>query len=316
VSLAIDSRSADARRLLAALPRDLPMLAIAAAAVAAPPTRDFALVNLAVQAVLFVFGALIPAARTQVMAHVDVVWPWGLVAIGGLALAYGDTGSGLLRVVAGIYLVAGLRMGLWALRVLLTDYPHDDLPRYRYRRLEWQREGYRSPRLPMLHEMAQQGLCNASVLAAPALVAVASPGAGADAAVIAGVALWAGAWALESLADFQKGRFARRDPQADTRVCEVGLWRYSRHPNYFFQWVQWHGLIVACLPALIRLHGHLALAPWCGLAFGLVAISPAMLYVLVFYTGAVPAEHFSARHRPGYADYQRRVNRFVPGPRR
>ena len=97
------------------------------------------------------------------------------------------------------------------------------------------------------------------------------------------------------------------------RTCDVGLWRYSRHPNYFFEWLAWHGLILVALPSLIRLADDFALLPWLGFAAALVGISSGMYYVLVHYTGAIPAEHFSVQHRPDYPDYQRRVNRFFPG---
>ena len=97
---------------------------------------------------------------------------------------------------------------------------------------------------------------------------------------------------------------------------DKGLWRYSRHPNYFFQWLQWHGVILVVLPSLIRLAGDMAPLPWLGFAVAPLMISAGMYYVVVHYTGAIPVEHFSVQHRPGYRDYQRRVNRFLPGPSR
>ncbi len=80
---------ARARLLAHTLPRDLGALAVLAAFLAEPSTRDFALVNLAVQGALFVFGACVVAYRTRVMAVVDCAWSWGLVAIGVLALLGG-----------------------------------------------------------------------------------------------------------------------------------------------------------------------------------------------------------------------------------
>lgn len=304
-----------ARRAVGAVARDLPSLAMVAAFVAEPSTRDFALVNLCVQAVLFVFGACIPAYRTRVMALVDCVWPWGIVAIGVGALLYGDTGSPLVLIVASIYIAMGLRMGLLGLVLTLKQFPHDDLPRYRYRRLLWQREGYRSETVPMQHEILQQCLSNASLLAAPAMLAVADGDAPAGPLVILGALLWAVSWVLESTADLQKGRFAARCKKAgEARTCDVGLWRYSRHPNYFFQWLQWQGLVLAAVPSLIRLADDMAVLPWAGFAAALLGIPGGMYYVLVHFTGAIPAEHFSVQHRPDYRAYQQRVNRFFPGP--
>jgi steroid 5-alpha reductase family enzyme len=299
-----------ARLLAVAVARDLPLLAVLAALVAEPSTRDFALANLLVQAALFTLGACLPAQRTGVMAFADIVWPWGLIAIGVQALLFGGGGA-IVLVTAGIYLVMGLRMAAFGY-LFFTNFPRDDLPRYRYRRLVWRREGYRSQTVPMQHEILQQGLCNASYLALPAMLAVADPGARVGPVVVAGVLLWAVSWVLESVADVQKGRFVRSARGGRTRTCDIGLWRYSRHPNYFFQWLQWHGLILVALPSLIRLADEIALLPWLGFAAGLLGISASFYYILVHYTGAIPAEHFSVQHRPDYRDYQRRVNRFFP----
>ncbi|HEV7807153.1 MAG TPA: DUF1295 domain-containing protein [Solirubrobacteraceae bacterium] len=296
---------------------DLPLLAVLAAFVAEPSTRSFALVNLLVQTVLFVVVAFLPAYRTRVMAFVDLAWPWGLVAIGVQTALFGHASSAVLLIVAGIYVVMGLRMAARGIVLFTKSFPHDDLPRYRYRRLLWQHDGYRSETVPMLHEILQQTLSNASTLAAPAMLMVAYPHAGVGPVVVAGLLLWAISWALESVADMQKARFVRRSGSAGaTRTCDVGLWGYSRHPNYFFQWLQWHGLILIALPSLIHLAGNIALLPWVGFAAGLLSISAGFYYALVHYTGAIPAEHFSVQHRPDYRDYQQRVNRFFPGTHR
>src|SRR2546421_1303069 len=98
-----------ARRFASAAGRDLPLVAMLAAFVVEPSTRDFALVNLAVQAQMFVFGACLPAYRTRVMAFTDCVWPCGVLAIGVQALLFGDPGSALLVAIAGVYVLMGLR---------------------------------------------------------------------------------------------------------------------------------------------------------------------------------------------------------------
>ena len=322
MSVSVDSGDrrapvAPERLFASAAARDLGPLAVIAAFVAEPSTRDFALVNLGVQAVIFLFAACLPAYRTRVMAFADLAWPWGLVAIGVQALLFGDAGSALLVAVAAIYVVMGLREGIWAIAQLTRNFPRDDLPRYQYRRLEWRREGYRTEVVPMLHEIAGQGLGNASFLVAPAMLAVADRDAPLGPVVVAAAALWAVSWALESTADLQKARFLRRAADAGaSRTCDVGLWGRSRHPNYFFQWLQWNALVLIALPSLVRVADDVATLPWVGFAVALVGIPAGMYHVLVHLTGAIPAEHFSVQHRADYRDYQQRVNRFVPGPSR
>ena len=116
-------------------------------------------------------------------------------------------------------------------------------------------------------------------------------------------------------------------------TCEVGLWRYCRHPNYFGEWCVWNSLVIATLPSaaamvakevgrISELYQSQHNLPQSSLLVSgllcvcLVNVSYAMYTCLVTYTGAVPAEHYSREKREGYADYQRRVNMFFPGPSR
>ena len=124
------------------------------------------------------------------------------------------------------------------------------------------------------------------------------------------------AYAFESIADLQKRRFTRSEAGKHKGVCDAGLWRYSRHPNYFGQWLQWIALAALALPALLSLRGVLHPATFVVFALSLAWAVYLMYATLVYYTGAVPAEHYSKRKRPEYAQYQAAVNRFFPGARR
>jgi steroid 5-alpha reductase family enzyme len=102
----------------------------------------------------------------------------------------------------------------------------------------------------------------------------------------------------ESIADRQLATF-RRNPANRGQVCRVGLWRYSRHPNYFFEWLHWLAYIV--------------------LAFGapywfLSPISAAVvLYLILYVTGIPPTEARSIASRgDAYREYQRTTSAFVP----
>jgi steroid 5-alpha reductase family enzyme len=105
----------------------------------------------------------------------------------------------------------------------------------------------------------------------------------------------------ETLADAQLARW-KRDPAHRGRVCDTGLWGYSRHPNYFFEWCVWLGHAV---------YG-LAFAPW-----GLIALAPQaiLLASILGVTGIPPTEAQAIRSKgDAYRAYQRRVSRFVPLP--
>jgi len=105
----------------------------------------------------------------------------------------------------------------------------------------------------------------------------------------------------EALADAQLARW-KRDPARRGQVCDAGLWAYSRHPNYFFEWCVWLGYAI---------HG-LAFAPW-----GLIALAPQALLLcsILFITGIPPTEKQSLASRGDrYRAYQARVSKFVPWP--
>lgn len=115
-----------------------------------------------------------------------------------------------------------------------------------------------------------------------------------------GLLIWLVALTGESIADRQLAAF-KRDPDADGPVCKRGLWRYSRHPNYFFEWVHWFAYLAigASLTAPI---GWLALA-------GPVV----MLLFLVFITGIPYTEKRAlASKGDAYRQYQRETPAFIP----
>jgi steroid 5-alpha reductase family enzyme len=114
-----------------------------------------------------------------------------------------------------------------------------------------------------------------------------------------GVATSALGIAGEAIADWQLAAFKRRGTGG---VCDVGLWSWSRHPNYFFEWCVWIGYA-----------GYgLAFAPW-----GLVALVPQAIIVgsILGVTGIPPTEEQAIRKRgDAYRAYQARVSKFIPWP--
>lgn len=116
------------------------------------------------------------------------------------------------------------------------------------------------------------------------------------------VMVWAVAWSGEALADRQLARF-KADPVTRAGICRVGLWRWSRHPNYFCEWLYWwiYPLLGWGAPG----------GGWCVLA------PVAMYVVLTRLSGVVATEAQSvARHGEAYRVYQRETNAFFPGPSR
>ncbi len=116
----------------------------------------------------------------------------------------------------------------------------------------------------------------------------------------AAVLLWIIGWIGESIADAQLAVFKRK-PENRGKVCEVGLWSWSRHPNYFFECVIWFGMGIY---ALSYPHG------WIGI------LSPIIITTLIVKMTGVPyAEAQSLKSKPElYRDYQARVSTLIPWP--
>ena len=114
---------------------------------------------------------------------------------------------------------------------------------------------------------------------------------------LAGVALWVIGFAFEAIGDWQLTRF-RRDPSSRGRVMDKGLWRYTRHPNYFGEAALWWGFYCFALAA----------GAWWALFAPLL-----MTFLLLKVSGMVLLEKDMGERRPGYRDYVARTNAFFPG---
>jgi len=269
------------------------------------------LVNGAVQFVLFVLVACIPFLRTGRMSYVDIAWPFGVALIGGQIILLGE-GNELRNLVVGcVYLFIGLRMGLGALTMAKATGVifKTEFPRYIYRREMLDQAGEKHKNAHMLAEIMAQGFANMSVLALPGFLIATNTSDVFSFWEMAGLAIWGIAYLLESTADAQKMLFISKHKRG---VCNIGLWRYSRHPNYFSEWLVWTGLVVATVPSWSLLSGVEPNFVWIALGLGLLGASAMMYITLVYLTGAIPAEHFSVQKRSEYAAYQKTTNRFFP----
>jgi steroid 5-alpha reductase family enzyme len=116
----------------------------------------------------------------------------------------------------------------------------------------------------------------------------------------AGLALFATGFALETIADLQLQRFRSAAARGD-QVLDRGLWRYSRHPNYFGECCVWWGIGLSALST----------GAWWSL------LSPLLMTVLLLrVSGVTLLEADIGQRRPAYADYVRRTSAFVPWPPR
>lgn len=234
--------------------------------------------------------------RTRNATSVDAAWA---IAIGVLGLACAASGNGhavqrLLAACLAVAWSARLSWHLVAHRVL--GHAHED-GRYRALREHW---GARANLFLFAFYQAQA--LAALVFALPFWFLSQHAAAELAPAQWAGLAVVATALLGEHAAD-RRLQQHRRDPAQRGRTCRSGLWRYSRHPNYFCEWLTWCGIALVAVPA----------AGW------YAVIQPAVMFVLVRFVSGVPFTELQSQKSRGddYRRYQQETNAFVPWwPRR
>ena len=279
---------------------------------------NLGLVNGLGQLLLFTLVVCIPIWRTERMSYVDIGWPWGLVLLGLVSYWLSDGYWLRSLVVSAIVILIGLRMGLGALKMWHMGLLKKEFPRYQYQRRRWEKNGKTNVQLALQVDAISQGLANASFLALPVFIIASNTSSKLSVFELAGLIIWALAFVMETLADIQKLAFLQemKKQGKQRQVCNVGLWRFCRHPNYFAEWMVWNGLIIAAIPSWWALQSAESTLVWGLIGAGLLFTSRMMYSTLVYLTGAVPSEYYSAQKRPDYITYQQRTNRFFPGPPR
>ena len=225
---------------------------------------------------------------------VDVAWGLG---VGGLACLYcyfAVEGNATRRII-----VSALAM-FWATRlsgyVWLRGLNKPEDGRYREMKQRWQEDADWK-----MFRFFQYQAAASVIFSLPMLIAAHNPqpiswldwfG------ILVGISAVAG----ESLADWQLATF-RSNPINKGEVCSDGLWRYSRHPNYFFEWLHWWSYVCLALGAPLG---------WLNIIFPM-----AMLVFILFITGIPPTEAQAIKSRGDkYREYQRTTSPFVPIPPR
>lgn len=226
---------------------------------------------------------------------VDAGWA---ASLAGIAVGYGLVGDGLPQrrwVVAGMMAVWGARLATYLWRDRVWRQPEDA----RYSEL---RQAWRTALPARFFVFFQVQAILAAALSLPVALAVVNPDPAVHWTEWLAVGLWVVALGGETIADRQLERF-KADAAQRGRVCRTGLWRYSRHPNYFFEWLVWVAYALAATTS-----------PWGVLAWACPAV---MLFLLFRVTGIPATETHALRSRgEAYRDYQRTTSVFVPWPPR
>jgi steroid 5-alpha reductase family enzyme len=224
-------------------------------------------------------------------AIVDTGWAGGLALLGALYAVMGSGWAPRRALIASMALVWGLRLACYLLLTRVIGQPEEG----RYVQLRTQWGNHIALKFLVFFEF-QALLC--IVLSAPFLLASQDPVPAFSIFEYAAVVLWVVSIAGEITADMQLNAF-KSNAANRGKTCRVGLWKYSRHPNYFFEWLIW---VAFALFAFASPMGYLAL--FCPLL---------MLYFLFKVTG-IPATEAQALRSRGeeYRRYQESTSTFVP----
>lgn len=330
-----------------------PAFAIFALLLKSKDFGGFARTNLLTQLAVFIPTVQIPALLTGRLSYVDIAWPTGLLAMGIVSLVRmlwrlfiaagnrSDDGNATssrffkeirIAIISLAYMFQGGRMAVGAWTMLFSGHMRKEMQRYTYQRRRWAAAGIAAGSwgevVELQKEAFTQCLANLGPLSVPlalqSCIKVGSPQFLDSFAWL----LWVASFVWEHTSDLQKVAFGRamRKKGLRRKVCDFGFWNYSRHPNYFGEWMVWVSLTLASLPSLLQFlkdtagtEGQAAQVPrWSriGTVLSLLTVPASMYLCLVHWTGATPAEFYSMQNRPDYASYCREVNCFFPGPRK
>ena len=238
-----------------------------------------------------VFFAVAAARRTDVVTDLSYSLTFALLA--GVLLFTGAAEP--------IQLLASLLVVVWAVR----------LGTYLFRRImrmkvDHRFDGMRDDPLRFARFWLLQAITVAVVMLPVTYLLDRDDPPGIGAWSIAGAAVWLVGLLVEAIADAQKSAFKAKAENRD-RFVASGLWRYSRHPNYFGEMLVWWGLFLYTVPVL---HGA---------AFAVVA-GPVFITLLLLFVSGIPPLERSAEEKygndPAYREYKRRTSILVPLPPR
>lgn len=241
-------------------------------------------------ALLVVFGLALLLEDNSI---IDIAYGPLFVLVSWSIVLFWSEWSWRQLILLGLITVWGLRLGI---RILWKNWRKPEDFRYRAWRTTWQQKGmlyffFRS--LGQIYML--QGIVVLVVLT-PVLVVFSQ----AQAPLLwfnwLGLAVWCIGFFFEAIGDWQLDRFVRR-PENQGKIMTTGLWRFTRHPNYFGEATMWWGMLLLVL--------GMPLAP-------LAVLSPVLITFLLLQVSGIPMLEARWAGRPDWEEYKKRTSAFFP----
>jgi steroid 5-alpha reductase family enzyme len=252
-------------------------------------------VNAAISAAVFL-GLWRYAVAKQDPSFIDSWWGAGMALIAVLTFVQSNRGPHALALTL-LGAAWGLRLGYHLIRRWRREGPDR-----RYSRMmadAKETKGWSFAKASLIYVFAFQALLQ-FIVCLPVQVGQLAPSAALGALAWAGVAVAVIGITFETVGDAQLERF-RADPSNAGKVLDTGLWRYTRHPNYFGDACTWWGLYL--------------IAADTGLPGALTIVGPVLLtFLLTRWSGVPTTEGPMRRRKPGYEAYVARTSGFIPMP--
>lgn len=237
---------------------------------------------------LYWFGVSLLAKRQDIA---DIAWGLGIALIAAFVFTLQVVSTPRMELVATLILIWGLRL---ATHIMLRSLHKSEDPRYRKWREEWGKTFY-------LRSYLQVFLLQALLMilvAYPAIHVSAFHSSALTFLDLLGALVWLVGFAFETIGDWQLARFIK-NPTNKGRIMQSGLWRYTRHPNYFGEVTLWWGI---GLIALSVPYGYIAL------------IGPLTITYLILKVSGIPMLEKHWEGHPEWAAYKAQTSSFFPLP--
>lgn len=253
------------------------------------------LTTIAVTIGLYVTVGFVVAVLLKRNDLADIMWGPGIALVAWSAIGFDFMAASLLsQVVTVLISVWALRLGV---RIFLKNRKKGEDPRYQRWRDAW--GGWFYPR-SFLQVFVLQGTLMMVVGYSAIHAAMYEPVLALALWIYVGVVVWAIGFAFEVVGDWQLDRFLA-NPDNKKRLMKYGLWRYSRHPNYFGEVTMWWGIWIIVSPAYLS---------------ALALVSPLTITALILFVSGIPLLEASLKKHPEFAEYARTTNAFIPWPPR